>query len=232
MLLISDKPSGEMDVPGFCNLRGEENDEMKRLLVGMLTFMATAFGQDITAAERDKAFRYLAETRKGVEDAVKGLTDAQWKYKPAPERWSVAEVVEHLAVIEDVIKTVFARYPEGPAPLVDRETPKFDAELVAKVTDRSTKFEAPPQARPAARWTPEGAVQHFLASREQTVELMRTTPGLRAHAVPHPVFGPLDGYQWILAVAAHTARHTQQILEVKADAGFPPAHTTAAPALH
>jgi hypothetical protein len=33
----------------------------------------------------------------------------------------------------------------------------------------------------------------------------------------------MDGYQWILAAAARTERHTKQILEVKAEAGFPDA---------
>lgn len=205
---------------------------MKRILFSMSLMTTVAFGQDATPAERDKAIRYLAETRKGVEDSVKGLTDAQWKYKPGPDRWSIAEVVEHLAVIEDIIKGVFAKLPEGPAPAADRDAAKFDAELLAKTLDRSKKFEAPPQARPAARWTPDGALQHFLASRAQTTELARSTMGLRAHTVAHPVFGAMDGYQWILAVAAHSARHTQQILEVKADPGFPAARGTAAPALH
>jgi hypothetical protein len=205
---------------------------MRRNLITVLFMTTAGFGQDVTAADRDKALKYLAESRKGVEAAVKGLTDAQWKYKPGPDRWSVAEVVEHLAVIEDVVHSIFTKLPDGPAPAADRESPKFDADLIAMIVDRSKKFEAPPQARPAARWTPDAALKHFLESRAQTVELLRSTPGLRAHAVAHPVFGPLDGYQWILAVAAHSARHTQQILEVKADTGFPAARGTVAPALH
>ena len=194
---------------------------MKRILITMLSLTAAVFAQEPTAAEREKAARYLTETRKGVEDAVKNLNEAQWRYKPAADRWSVAEIVEHLAVIEDVLKAVFAKLPDGPPPTADRDAAKFDAELVAKVTDRSKKFEAPPNARPAARWTPEGALDHFIASRAFTAGLLNNTPALRAHTFVHPVFGPLDGYEWILAVAAHTARHTQQILEVKADPGFP-----------
>ena len=37
----------------------------------------------------------------------------------------------------------------------------------------------------------------------------------------HPALGPLDGYQWVLFLAAHSVRHTKQILELKASAGFP-----------
>jgi len=45
--------------------------------------------------------------------------------------------------------------------------------------------------------------------------------GTPQHVFDHPALGPLDGYEWVLAVAAHTERHTKQILEVKADANFP-----------
>jgi hypothetical protein len=202
----------------------------KRLVVGSLSVAAVLFGQDATPAEREKAARYLVETRKGVEDAVKGLTEAQWKYKAAPDRWSIAEVVEHLAVTEDFVKTFLAKLPDGPPPAADKNAAKFDEELMVKVLDRTKKFEAPPPIRPAARWTPEEALQHFLTSRAQTAEELRTKTALRAHTVPHPVLGALDGYEWILIVAGHSARHTQQILEVKADAGFPAVRSSAAPA--
>jgi hypothetical protein len=47
------------------------------------------------------------------------------------------------------------------------------------------------------------------------------TRRLRQHAVDHPLFGPWDGYQWLLAAASHGARHTGQLREVKADQNFP-----------
>ena len=55
------------------------------------------------------------------------------------------------------------------------------------------------------------------------------SPDLRQHAVEAlPLkaiskgeYDKMDGYQWILAAAAHTERHTKQILEVRADANFP-----------
>jgi hypothetical protein len=49
-----------------------------------------------------------------------------------------------------------------------------------------------------------------------------TTDDLHGHAGPHPVFKMLDGYQWVLLLSGHSARHTAQIEEVKASAGYPP----------
>jgi len=198
--------------------------------IALLLAAATATAQDPTSTERKQAQRYLSETRKGVEDATKGFTEAQWKFKPAPDRWSVAEVVEHLALIEDVVRDILGKLPQAPAPAPDRNVKEVDAMVLAKVPDRTTKFQAPEIAQPTGRWTPAGALEHFTASRAQTTALLESMPGLRAHILNHPVFGPLDGYQWIIAVAAHTERHTKQILEVKADPNFPAARPSSAAA--
>jgi hypothetical protein len=186
------------------------------------TVCIAAAGQSLTQTEKEQTLRYLSETRNGVVDAVKGLSEAQWKFKPAPDRWSVAEVVEHLALIEDILsQKVLGNLEKAPAPSNDRDPKQVDAMLLAKIPDRSTKFQAPPAAVPTGRWTPTETLEHFLAGRAQTVTLFKSTADLRDHAINHPVFGQLDGYEWVLAVAAHSARHTKQILEVKADPNFP-----------
>jgi hypothetical protein len=61
------------------------------------------------------------------------------------------------------------------------------------------------------------------------VKCLQTTRGLRQHAteaapmkaVSKGTHELMDGYQWILAAAAHTERHAKQMLEVKADDDFP-----------
>jgi hypothetical protein len=175
----------------------------------------------VTPAEQERALRYLAETQAGVVEAVKGLSEAQWKFKPGPDRWSVAEVVEHLALIEDVINGILGNIEKAPATPADFDAKKVDAMIFAQVPDRSTKYQAPEGAQPTGRWTSEGALSHFLTVREEVRKILLSTPDLRGHIVKHPVFGPMDGYEWILAVAAHTERHTKQILEVKRDPHFP-----------
>ena len=191
------------------------------LLPITLRLAAGAAGQDVTPTEREQALAYLAETRKGVVEATKGLTEAQWKFKPAPDRWSAAEVLEHVVLIEDIVQGILAKIGQAPAGAADRDPKQVDAMVLAKVPDRTEKFQAPPPALPSGRWTSAGTLERFLKSRSQTVEIMRSAADLRGHVIAHPVFGPLDGYEWILATAAHSARHTKQILEVKADPQFP-----------
>ena len=166
-----------------------------RALVGAAWVAAAATGQSLTPTEKEQALQYLSESRNGVVEAVKGLSDAQWKFKPAPDRWSVAEVVEHLALIEDIVtQNVLGTIEKAAAGSADRDPKQLDAILLAKVADRSTKFQAPPAATPTGRWTPAAALDHYLRSRAQTVALLKSTPDLREHVIVHPVFGSLDGY--------------------------------------
>ena len=63
----------------------------------------SAASATLSADERAEAVKYLEETQKNFLTAIKGLSEAQWKFKPAPDRWSVAEVAEHIAVSEETL---------------------------------------------------------------------------------------------------------------------------------
>jgi hypothetical protein len=204
---------------------------MKRAVVGSLVVLLAAFGgaatkaQDVWQADKDRALQYLESTKKGVADATKGLSDAQWNFKTAPDRWSVAEVVEHLAAAEDMLRGMtqeqVMKTPAIPA-RDPAELKTIDDKVVAQVPDRSHKAQAPEQLKPTNRFgSPAEAEKHFLESRATTEEYLKATPDLRAHAVDSPMGVKLDGYEWILLIAAHSERHTKQILEVKADPNFP-----------
>lgn len=191
------------------------------VLAGLFCLMMAAYAEQVTSIEQEYGLRYLEQTRQDVVDTVQGLSDAQWNFKPAPDRWSIAQIVEHLAVTEEIVQTIFQKLDQAPAPRPDRDARKIDALILAKVPDRSSKIQAPPPLVPTGRWSHEVALQHFLDSRRHTITFLQSGIDLRGHVIDHPVLGPLDGYQWVLTVAAHSERHTRQILEVKADPRFP-----------
>lgn len=79
---------------------------MKRLSVlssALLLVGAAAFGQGLTQADRERGVQYLDQIRNGVVAATTGLSDAQLKFKAAPDRWSVAETLEHIAKSEEFL---------------------------------------------------------------------------------------------------------------------------------
>jgi DinB superfamily len=192
------------------------------LCAGLALIGATARAQETTQADKDKAMAYLESTRKGVLDATKGLSEAQWNFKPAPDKWSVAECVEHIAAAEDFIRgMVVDNVMKAPA-VPDRDIAKLDASVLNMIPDRSQKQQAPEPLKPTNRFgSPEGSLKHFVESRKTTEDFLKKTPDLRAHAADSPLGAKLDAYEWILFTAAHSDRHTKQILEVKADPNFP-----------
>jgi DinB superfamily len=197
---------------------------MKKALLlacALVCFTSASFGQALTAADREKGVKYLEQTRDAVIAATQGLSEAQWKFKAAPDKWSVAETLEHIALGEDYLfgfeKNKVMTSPPGPA---DRDIAKLDALVLAMVPDRSNKRQAPPPLVPTGKWTPAEALDHFLKSRAVTIEYMKTTKDLREHVSESPL-GLLDGYEWLLFIGAHSERHTKQILEVKANPDFP-----------
>ncbi len=192
------------------------------LILGVLGFSAATTGRDITSTEREQALRYLAQTREGVIRAVRGLSETQWKFKPASDRWSAAEVLEHIAMTEElVVNSILRRIPEAPPPAAGADAREIDQMILSQVPDRSHKLRAPEELVPKGKWSPNGSLDHFLAAYGEVVSVLASNHDLRGHIIAHPALGPLDGYQWILALAAHTERHTKQILEVEADPHFP-----------
>ena len=188
----------------------------------LLLLGAVAFSQALTQADREKGVQYLEQTRDGVVEATKGLSDAQMKFKPAPDRWSVAETLEHIALAEDfLMQNVTEKIMKAPAGAADRDTAKIDAMVLAMIPDRSHKAQAPPELVPTGRWSPSETLNHFLKSRARTITFMKSTPNLREHVADSPIGQPLDAYEWLLFIAAHSERHTKQINEVKADPNFP-----------
>lgn len=179
----------------------------------------------LTAEERAFALQQFQTTRDNFLKSIAGLSQKQWTFKPAPDRWSVAEVAEHIAISESTLSgLVQQKIMQSPATPEKREQVKGkDQMILERLPDRSHKAQAPEFLRPTGRWATEADLtKAFEDSRKTTMDYIRTTnDDLRDHFFDHPVFGTLDGYQWLLLISGHSARHTEQIEEVKADPNFP-----------
>ncbi len=177
----------------------------------------------MTPDERAYLLQQLEQSKKDMLASIDGLTPAQWTFKPAPAVWSVQECAEHIILAEDyilngakqVLKTpVVARLPNA--------TAEGDRKLVAGIQDRSRKAQAPEPIVPSGKFAaPADAAREFTARRDKTIEYAKTTnDDMRVHTARGPA-GPMDAYQFLLLLASHSARHTAQIQEVKANPGFP-----------
>lgn len=179
----------------------------------------------LTDADRAALVTELKASQQAVVDTVKGLTPEQMAFKAGPDRWSVAECVEHIAATEPML----FGFIEGkvlktaPASEADRaKTTGKDTGVMEMVTNRTKKFQAPNEIRPNGRWSGRGELlKAFGDARAKTIAWAETTTeDLRAHVMSGPS-GELDGYQWIMYLSGHTRRHLGQIKEVMASANFP-----------
>lgn len=199
---------------------------MKRLLftLGLAAIICpTLSAQNLTPQDLEKAVKYLEKTRAGVIQATKGLSQAQWSFKPATNRWSVAEVTEHIAAAEDfLMDMVRDKVMKSPARTAPEDVKVLDELVLQKIPDRTTKAQAPEPLEPNNRYgSPKASLAHFEESRGKTIKFLKDTKDLRLHAADSPLGKQLDGYEWVLFIAAHSERHTKQIDEVKADPNFP-----------
>jgi hypothetical protein len=180
----------------------------------------------ISDQDRAALVDYLKTTREQVLAETAKLTPAQWNFKPAPDRWSVGEVVQHLALAEPFIfgmqQKLVAAPPASPEQVA---ATKGKDEMIRKgVPDRTRKAQAPEPIQPGSTAGAEGQAETlatFQARRAETIEYASTTSDDLRSRVSESPLGPLDAYQWLLFVAAHSERHLGQIKEVKAEPRFP-----------
>lgn len=192
---------------------------MKKILIASL-LLPLLSAQVLKQGERDRAMSELHASRKQLIDATSNLSPAQLSFKASDDKWSIAEVVEHLATTEPFLFNFYQQVAKGPADPA-KKSAQSDEELLKSIRSRSEKVSAPEPLKPVKAFaSTAAAIEAYKASRDKTIVFVETTQdtGLRNKIVPN--FG-MDAYQIFLLLASHTQRHVEQINEVKAAPGFP-----------
>ena len=191
----------------------------------VLLFTSASVIDTPTKEERKFAVKYLSQTQQDLAKAIKGLSAEQLQFKATPENWSIAQCLEHIAIAEVGIFGRIKEFQQKPADASKRSEIKFThaEELIKVVTDRSEKVKAPEFLQPTGKYESSAvAFEAFNKQRNETKKwIEETQDDLHNHLLPHPLFGQLDSYQWVILIGAHCKRHTLQIEEVKEHPQFP-----------
>ena len=152
--------------------------------------------------------------------AVHAVPERLRAEKPAPTRWSVNEVLEHLAIVEtrfskalgDAIAT--ARQA-GLGPEQGERVP-LPEKTQTVLVDRSNPRTAPEAAQPTGTLDSGAAWSAVERADELVRRTLTAADGLALGQVTyaHPFFGPLTAYQWVELLAGHRVRHAAQIREL------------------
>jgi DinB superfamily len=184
-------------------------------------FLATAvsaFANPMTTAEREHVVAHLQMTQAWLTDEVSSLSATQLNFRPGPDRWTVAEVVQHLVVAEpNYWKLLNDALKQPPKKLAEQAT---DADVLWYGIDRTQHEKTSSNQNPKGQSIDTGqAMKTFLSMHAQLLQMARSSnEDLRGHAVPD--WG-VDAYQCLLEISTHEQRHILQIREIKASAGFP-----------
>ncbi|MEZ0541049.1 DinB family protein [Fibrella arboris] len=177
-----------------------------------------------TDAERTYLIDMLIATRDSLRQSLAGLTEAQAHFRPAPDRWSIVECMEHIVLVDRGIVRSIQQAMGVPADASRRPTLQVsDVFVIKAVRSRGMATSAPAPFVPTGRYGDvQTALDLFEQQREATIEFVQTgKDDYRTHYFEHPFLGTLDVFQALLVVASHGERHRKQIDEVKADPGFP-----------
>jgi len=140
--------------------------------------------------ERTEIVETLERSRQEFIAAVAGVDEAQAKVRPDAARWSVLDCVEHVTMVEERFLGWLKVAQKLDTPRVDKEK---EANLLVRV-----------------------AVEQFNANRTRSIEFAQErSDELYSLAAEHPRFGPMNGVEFLIIVAAHGRRHAAQIQEVR-----------------
>lgn len=151
-------------------------------------------------------------------------TPEQLQRDPGDGKWSVAQVIEHLGRTEgSIAKLLEGLFAKGVAEGLpeDAGTASRMASLDRfRVQSRHAPLVAPERLVPSAQPVFAEAWASLQQVRQRTLAAVATVDGLDITRVsaPHPFLGALDGYQWVLFLGQHEARHLAQIREIVAGA--------------
>jgi len=186
--------------------------------------MSNQLDTSMNTAERTYLLNLLKETQTLFDQGTSAFSTDQLAFKPGTDKWSVFEVLEHIAVVETGIFSIVQGALTKPADPSRRDEIKVSAEQIVKIlTNRNGKAQAPEQVKPTGRF-PNAMVarEAFRRQHEQiTAFIQSSNADLHNRYWKHPATGVIDLYQTLVLIAAHTQRHLLQIEEIKQTEGFP-----------
>lgn len=149
----------------------------------------------------------LVASNQAIAELLDGVTDEKANFKPAPDKWSILEVIEHLNITDKSSYIAMLRTAEPPtaAELEEKER-KF-------IEMSNMQLIAPTAATPVGKFTTQAeALKVFYGTRKRIEDFaMESDLQLLATGFEHPRLGFLTRSQWLRFLAWHARHHAKQI---------------------
>lgn len=156
---------------------------------------------------------HLFETRNKLITEISSLTQSQLNCRPVINMWSIAQVCQHLVLVEQATLKAIAF---GLKRIERTQVERKDVQLML---DRTKKFKAPAIVEPAVEpFEMESLIGLLNKSREKLMTVLSKIEDktiLEGKSFKHPALGELPLDQWIEQIYLHEQRHIEQIKEIK-----------------
>lgn len=170
-----------------------------------------------------------SDTAKGL---VAGLSEEQLRWTSAPESWSIAQCLDHLAIttgkFEPYFTTAIKRGREKwavAAPVAYRPTWLGGWLIRQLVPEATRKVPAPKAFKPSQSQAIENAVEKFLTQQDEFLRFVREAKGidynktrLRSPVTPLMRYSLADAF---VITVVHARRHLGQARRMRETPGFP-----------
>lgn len=167
-------------------------------------------------------FEAIDKAGEKLKQKVSNLTVEQANLRAGGGGWSVAEIVEHIGVVAGGITQITAKLlaqAEGEGVKFDGSfnPPLSFAEQAATTLDK--KLEAPERVHPRGTQNITESLAQLGKTQQRLTELRPRIESVDASRAkfPHPFFGDLNLYQWLVVAGLHKRRHLQQIEKILAE---------------
>ena len=147
----------------------------------------------------------IEEQRATLLGLLDGVSEEQAAFHPAPDQWSIADVLRHVIAAEEGVARIVASLVRGVVP----------------EGQRALGSHIPDEGQPLA-----ALIERLRAAHADLLERVRgwpASPDLAA-TFEHPFFGPLNCKGWVAFQRLHDADHTGQLEQIKAAPGYPASH--------
>jgi uncharacterized damage-inducible protein DinB len=161
---------------------------------------------------------YAAEekVRQNLKALVEGLPDDLTGALPEDEKWTIAQIVEHISMVDEgggrICSRLLSKSQADGKP--SDGTARISSAFVEKATaSAGAKLEAPDIVQPRTGRTIPESLAVMDGNKEKFVELRPLFESVddTGNKFPHPYFGEMTATEWFAVKIAHEARHTRQI---------------------
>ena len=154
--------------------------------------------------------------RRKLTELISNLSEEQAAFLPEGEKWTIANLVEHIAIVEDGMTRISAKLlaqAQGAGKSFDGRV-KLSENFAKKAAEaRMQKFEAPERVHPTGKLSVAESLAKLEETRRKLNELrplFETVDG-SDFKFPHPFMGEISAHEWLTLIGGHEARHLEQI---------------------